>query len=214
MAEIYDLLRDDYTKRYCFLDAETCNLCLNECHNLPWQISMIRIEGEKETCFDYYIKWPEGITVSRDAAIITHYDQEKVNELGYSPEFVLGELDRELNEADIIAGHNLLGFDTYMVQVLYRKLGRKPYNIVPKVLDTFPVAKAIKLEIPFNKHKENFAAWQYRLYHRRAKGLKCGLGALGKEYEIDHDYATLHDALSDLHLNVKVWNKLKWQINL
>ena len=31
----------------------------------------------------------------------------------------------------------------------------------------------------------------------------------GKYYNIDHNYETLHDAINDLELNLKVWNKLK-----
>jgi len=212
--EIYDLLRDNKEKKYCFLDFETCNLCLNECHNLPWQLSMISVKGSERREFNYYIKWPGGMKVSQGAAIITRFNPGIIEERGMHPEFVLDELDRELNTADIIGGHNLLGFDTYMAQSFYRKCGRKPYNIVPKVLDTFPIAKAIKLSIPFNKETDDFAAWQYRLYHKIQRGLKCSLGALGKEYGIEHDYENLHDAINDLNLNIKLWDKLKWQINL
>lgn len=214
MSEIYELLRNNKTKKYCFLDFETANLALHECHNLPWQASMIISRGgEIEKEFDFYIKWPQGLKMSAESARITHFNPKKIEELGQAPEFVLSELDRELNSADIIAGHNLLGFDIYMVQLMYRILGQKPINPTNKILDTFPIAKAIKLEIPYNK-EESFAAWQYRLYHHRARGLKCSLIALGKEYDINHDYSTLHDSLSDLHLNLKIWNKLKHQIDI
>jgi len=37
---------------------------------------------------------------------------------------------------------------------------------------------------------------------------------LGKENGIEHDYESLHDAINDLDLNLKVWNKLKWQIEV
>ena len=47
----------------------------------------------------------------------------------------------------------------------------------------------------------------------RKKGLKTSLGALGKSYLIDHDYEKLHDALVDLELNSKVWDKIKLQID-
>jgi hypothetical protein len=40
------------------------------------------------------------------------------------------------------------------------------------------------------------------------------LTALGKENGIEHDYEKLHDAINDLDLNLKVWNKLKWQIEV
>ena len=48
---------------------------------------------------------------------------------------------------------------------------------------------------------------------KRVKGVKTNLTALGKEYNIDHNYDKLHDALVDLELNLKVWNKLKWKLN-
>jgi hypothetical protein len=175
---------------------------------------MISLQGNNRKEFNYYIKWPGGIKVSADAARITRYNPKIIEEYGVSPEFALREFHREAMNADIIAGHNFLGFDNYMIGILYRLLDQQPYNITSKILDTFPIAKAIKLNIPFNKESDNFAAWQYRLYHKIKKGLRCSLGALGKEYNIDHDYTTLHDALSDLDLNIKVWNKLKWQINL
>ena len=47
----------------------------------------------------------------------------------------------------------------------------------------------------------------------RKKGLRTSLGALGKSNNIQHDYANLHDALVDLELNIKVWDKLKYQID-
>lgn len=46
------------------------------------------------------------------------------------------------------------------------------------------------------------------------KGVKTNLTALGKEYGIDHDYDNLHNALVDLDLNLKIWNKIKWQVEI
>lgn len=214
MSEIYPLLRHDKEKEYCFIDTETCNLCLHECHNLPWQISILSVKaGKIIDTYDFLIKWPKGINVSKEAAIITHYNPKLVEEKGVSPQTALEILDYKLNASDIIAGHNILGFDAYMIQAFYRENGKKPFNIIPKALDTFPIAKAIKLNIGYSRN-EDFAAWQYRLYHYRAKGLKCSLGALGKEYEIEHQYENLHDSLSDLKLNTKLWDKLKFQIEI
>lgn len=42
------LLRFDKTKNIVFIDCETFNLCLNFCHNLPWQIAMIKSQGDKK----------------------------------------------------------------------------------------------------------------------------------------------------------------------
>jgi len=46
------------------------------------------------------------------------------------------------------------------------------------------------------------------------KGIKTNLTSLGKEYNIDHEYDKLHNAIVDLRLNLKVWNKLKYQIEI
>ena len=43
-----DFLRFDKEKEYVFIDCETLNLCLNSCHNLPWQIAMIKAVGNKK----------------------------------------------------------------------------------------------------------------------------------------------------------------------
>jgi len=43
-----DFLRFDKEKEYVFIDCETLNLCLNSCHNLPWQIAMIKAVGDKK----------------------------------------------------------------------------------------------------------------------------------------------------------------------
>ena len=51
-------------------------------------------------------------------------------------------------------------------------------------------------------------------YHKRKKGIRTNLTALGKEFDIDVDYDNLHDAVNDLMLNIEVWNKLKWQIDV
>ena len=55
--------------------------------------------------------------------------------------------------------------------------------------------------------------FQIKMLNFRKKGMRTALGALGKSHGIQHDYAKLHDALVDLELNIKVWDKLKYQID-
>jgi DNA polymerase III alpha subunit (gram-positive type) len=208
------LLRYDKDKTYCLIDCETCNLGLNEQLNLPFQVSILKARGNDILQeFDFYIKWPEVLKMSKRSAEMTGYDPQIIKEKGVEPEIVLNIIDKELKEADFILGHNILGFDIYIIQSLYRKLNKNFYNFLPKLLDTFPIAKAIKLEIPYNKG-DNFTAFQYRLYHFRAKGIKCSLSALGKEYHVPHDYEKLHNSLYDIQLNWKVWNQIKYLIEI
>lgn len=203
------IIQEKKNTRYCFFDAETENLTLHEVNNKPWQISFVIVENSgivKE--YDYYVKWPEGLNVSEGAARATRFNPDIIEQKGVAPESFFDALDYELNESDYIVGHNILGFDAYMIMAYYRKLGKKPFNIYPKSIDTFSLAKGWKTEnLP--KRGDNFTAWQLRMYHKRVKGLKLSLGALGREFEIPHDYENLHNSLCDLSLNVKVFNRLK-----
>ena len=81
------------------------------------------------------------------------------------------------------------------------------------MLDTNCLAKGVKFGLKFNP-KESLLAYQYKLLHKRKKGVRTNLKALGKEYEIDFDEEKLHEALYDLELNINVWNKLKWMIEV
>ena len=84
---------------------------------------------------------------------------------------------------------------------------------MPKFIDTNCVAKGVKMGLSYAPN-DDLLAYQYKMYHKKQKGLKTNLTALGKEFEIGHDYDNLHNAIVDLKLNLKIWNKLKWQIEI
>ena len=84
-------------------------------------------------------------------------------------------------------------------------------HLMTKIIDTNCIAKGVKLGVPYGPESD-FLSYQYRMYHTRKRGLKTRLGGLGVEFNIEHDYDKLHDALVDLELNLKIWNKLKWQL--
>ena len=86
-------------------------------------------------------------------------------------------------------------------------------HIAPKMIDTNCLAKGVKLGLRLASN-ESLLAYQYKLLHIRKRGVRTNLKALGKEYEIDFDENKLHEALYDLELNIKVWNKLKWMIEI
>lgn len=198
--------------RLCFMDMETLNLALHECHNLPWQIAMIIMEGNRIVDkFNFLVKWPFPVECSKGAAEKNHYDADEIAKNGLPPEEVFEAFDRELNKADYICGHNLVSSDAYWSQCFYRMNKEKPFNIYPKMLDTHCILKGIKLE-QLPKPNEDPTAWQIRMYHTRKKGLKTQLELMGKEFNIEHDYSKLHDALCDLELNVKVFDQIRYQI--
>lgn len=216
MSEIFDLIRNDKDKIFCMADFETESLCLNECRNKPFQISMLKVKNnEIIEEFDFYIKWKQGLNMSSGAAAITRFDPNIILEKGIPPEEVMEVYDKEIRAADYVVGHNISGFDIYINNIFYRLLKKPIYNFIPKMIDTLALAKGIKGNIPFNKENDDFISWQYRAINKKLpKTMKCGLGALGKEFKIEHDENSLHSSLSDIRLNKLVFDKLKYQINI
>ena len=208
------LLRFDKSKELVFIDCETFNLCLHSCHNLPWQISMLKVKGDKSIDErDFYVKWETDLEISEDAARITKYNPKDMEKKGVAPEGILPTVMDWLDNADYVVGHNILGFDLYLIRDFYKYMGKDYKHLVPKMIDTNCIARGIKGEVPYDGEMD-FTAYQYKIYHTRFKKIKSNLTWLGKEFNIDHDYDNLHNAIVDLKLNLKVWNKLKWQVQI
>ena len=208
------LLRFRKDKKLVFIDCETYNLCLNFCHNVAWQISMISTDGTyKKDERDFYIKWDTPFKISDDAKRITRYNESFVNKNGKEPKDVFPIIKKWLDGADYIVGHNIIGFDIYLIKEMYKMFGEDYKHLVPKLIDTNCIARGVKMEISY-KPEEDFTEYQYRIVNTRRKGVRSSLTALGKEFNIDHDYDKLHNAIVDLELNLKVWNKLKYALEL
>ena len=208
------LLRYNKDKTFVFIDLETFNLCLNFCHNLPWQVGMIKAKGDFKTdSKNFYIHWDTDLKISQDAARITRYDHKKVEREGLKIKDAFPTIKDWLDHADYIIGHNTIGFDIYLIKEYYKSMGCNWHHLINKFIDTNAVARGIKYGIPYNS-KESLTEYQYKIYHTKRKNIKSSLTALGKENGIEHDYDKLHDAINDLDLNLKVWNKLKWQIEV
>jgi DNA polymerase III epsilon subunit-like protein len=209
-----NFLRFDKTKKYLWCDVETENLCLHQSFNVPWQIGMILVEGLtiKES-HNIYIKWPN-IRMSKDAARITGYDQKVIDKKGIAPEEALDIFEKQYNNSDVFAGHNILGFDIFVVEG-WRKLLGKPATPIAsekEIIDTLCLAKAIHKDI---KKPDNITPliFQIKMLNERVKGSKLKLSDLAKKYDIEMDEAKLHDADYDLQLNIQIWDKMKYEIN-
>ena len=208
------LLRFDKEKTFVFIDFETENLCLNFRHNIPWQMAMLKAKGdEKFDERDILIEWDRKLNVSPEAAKITRFSQDKYDKLKKPHDKVFKLMENWLEEADYIVGHNVLGFDLYLILEYYKKMGKDGSHLTDKVIDTYALAKAYKLgsEKPSDASLIEF---QYQLMSIRKRGLGGSLKAMGENFDIEHDYSKLHDALVDLELNLKVWNKLKWMLDI
>ena len=210
-----ELLRYDKDKEFLFIDCETFNLCLNECHNLPWQIAMIKYKGNKIIkSWDINIKWDTHLKIGEEAARITRFNKKDYEKKAIDHSQAFSIISEQLDSCDFVAGHNLLGFDIYLIKSYYKKMGRCYKHLVDKVIDTLSLAKGIKFGIPYKKEECSLIEYQYKMCHTFKKGVRANLAALGKENDIEHNYDKLHDALVDLELNIKVWDKLKWRIEI
>ena len=209
------LLRFDKEKTYCFIDCETENLCLSAEHNLSWQIAMIKAAGdEKLDEKDFYVKWDRELSVSAEAARITGFDRKSYLAKAIHIDEVFPTIDDWLTNCDFIVGHNILGFDFYLIRDMYLRVNKPYAHLLSKVIDTNSIARGVKGGVQFRKGEETFTEYQYKMSHKRTKGLRTSLKFLGKEFKIEHDYDNLHNALVDLELNLKIWNKLKWQMEI
>ena len=208
------LIRFDEDKTFVFIDCETENLCLNSFNNLPWQIAMIKAKGGQILdSKDYYVGWDRDVNVSVEAARITRFNPVDYDKRKIKFEEIFPTIEDWLDNADYIVGHNILGFDIYLIKDFYNYVGKDYRHLMSKIIDTNSIARGIKFELPY-RTSENFLEYQYKLVHERRKGIKTNLTALGKEFQIEHDYDRLHDALVDLELNLKVWNQLKYQLEM
>ena len=128
------LLRYNKDEEFVFIDCETFNLCLNFAHNLPWQISMIKVKGDEVVAFkDFYIKWDTHLKIGEEAARITRYSQKKMDQKGVAPENVYPTIKDWLDNADHIVGHNILGFDIYLIKGLYEYMNDDYKPLVKKI---------------------------------------------------------------------------------
>jgi DNA polymerase III epsilon subunit-like protein len=209
-------LRFNKKAKIAFIDVETFNLALNFQFNRPWQIAVLKVEGEmvlEEV--DVMIKWDDcKFKIGAGAAAVTRFNQERFDSLAISPDEAFQKFWHVLQWADHIIMHNGLRFDIYLLKGFTEYMGEDWSFIMPKIIDTKAVAQGIKLNRPYNPAQDNWMEYQYRMANDFTKGIKTSLTVLGKENGIEHDYANLHNALVDLHLNLKVWNKLKFQLEL
>jgi hypothetical protein len=211
------LLRFRTDVRYAFVDLETFNLCLHFQQNRPWQVGVLDVVGEKIVgAHDVRVVWPDAphLKVGREAAIITRFDEAHHLTLAVNPKPAFDRFWPILKKADYIVMHNGLKFDLYLLKGYAEMMGVDWKWIVPKIIDTKAIAQGYKLNYQYNAKKEPLIEYQYRMANNFARGVKTRLEVLGKEFEIEHNYDLLHDAIVDLELNLKVWNRLKTLVEI
>ena len=210
-------------KKFLFIDFETFNLNHHSDFNLPWQVGLIFLETNggpngkiknRELCrHDLYLKWDTDLQIGEEARKITGYTEKRFQQRCIPQEKAFETVYDLVEKCDYIVGHNVLGFDIYLLRNWYKAHGKKYDQLPYKVLDTFAMAKSIGLNYGYKSAECSLLDFQLKMINIRKKGLRTSLGALGKSYNIQHDATKLHDALADLELNIKIWEKLKYEID-
>lgn len=207
-----ELLRFNKKQKYLIFDTETEHL--NLISSRPWQVAWIVAQGDKILeKHDVYIYW-KNLKISDGAAKVTGFSMSDYERRATPNNEAWESFSSYLYDDQYkIVGHNLLGFDVYMVNS-WRKSRKMPsdYSFVDRIIDTNSLAKAIEKNIPIDK--DNFLAWQYKVISFREKGLKTSQSALLKKYNIPHDPKRLHDALYDITMNYEIFKKQLYDIEL
>lgn len=220
------LLRHNKRKKYVPFDLETEGLNLLD--SRPWQCSWLLCQGEEVLEEHDRFIWWDDLRISREAARVTRFDIDHYKNRrdgtyridgrivqAESPKVVYEDFEEYLYGKYSLVGQNLLGFDVYVVET-WKKLIKqiKDYSFVNRIFDTRALAIAIAKEAKFEKDRDNFLAWQYRMIGWRDRKTKVSLGALLKQYEIEHDPKKLHDGLYDIGMNYKVFRRQLQNIEL
>lgn len=213
---VNNLLRDNKEQKYILFDTESENLRLLG-KNRAWQISYLIAEGDKIKEFKDHYLWWDDLEVSDGAAKVTGFDYNKYKEKAKPPGPILEELNSYLyNPEYIVMGHNLMGFDVYVLQNSMKSLDKNfknDWSYLDRLIDTMSVAKMVKLGVTECK-RENWRREMFRFGDYFEKNMKVSITAMAKEFEIDFDPEKLHNSLYDIEINWKIWQKLKYLIDI
>ena len=223
-----DLLRFKDDSKFLFFDYETYNLNLNIRNqlNFVWQAAFISRHGKEVEEYDFLVNYENDThDIGEAADRITGYSRRRVarydnrtpkqerEQFGTDFEEFFVKQKELIDWCDYLVGHNTIGFDIPLLFSMYDIMGESTDGIMDKVIDTNCIARA-SLSGKKKQDSSSLIEFQMKVYNCRMKGIRSSLGLLAKNYKIEHDYENLHDALVDLQLNAKVWDKLKFELDI
>ncbi len=206
------LLRYKKNQRYIVFDTETEGLNLR--YSRPWQLSFIEAVGPKVVkSHDLFIDF-EDLSPSEGAAKITNFSWNTYNKKKRDKLEVLNFFDKFLYDPNyLIVGHNVLGYDIYIHNVLRLACGKpSDYSYIDRVIDTNCLSKAYRSGMKTVDGSR--ILWQYKWLNFFKRGLKTNQAAMLKEFGIEFDKNRLHDGMYDVEKNFELFNKLIYNIEI
>jgi DNA polymerase III epsilon subunit-like protein len=190
---------------------------LNLKYSRPWQLSYLVCEGNKIIEEKDEFIWWDDLNINPEAQRICGFNYENYkSKCKISKEEILKRFDEILYDKEYsVIGHNILGYDVFIHNVLRRACGFKTdYSYVDRVIDTLCMSKAYKENDLKKTNGENILSWQYKWLTYVKRGLKTNLGAMAKELDIPFDETKAHDGLYDIKINFEVYNKLIYKLEI
>mgnify|MGYP003114680620 CR=1 FL=1 len=206
------LLRYKKNQKYIIFDTETEGLNLR--YSRPWQLSFIEAVGPKIVkSHDLFIDF-EDLSPSEGAAKITNFSWNTYNKKKRDKLQVLNFFDKFLYDQNyLIVGHNVLGYDIYIHNVLRLACGKpSDYSYIDRVIDTNCLSKAYRSGMKTVDGSR--ILWQYKWLNFFKRGLKTNQAAMLKEFGIEFDKNRLHDGMYDVEKNFELFNKLIYNIEI
>lgn len=194
----------------CF-DFETENLNLYS--TKPWQLAYIVFDRfENIIKKDLFLDWHD-INVSEGAEKATRFDiREYRNSKKLSDaKTAIEEFNKELESADLVVGHNIIGFDMSVYNSTCARLGIKPVDFCHKVRDTLSLFRGYKLDRPINEGDDAFKYCMRMNFFVPKEARKRGfstLTAMAKFFGIHLEEGKMHDALYDVAINVETFRQI------
>lgn len=208
------MLRHEFDKTFLVLDFETERANTIGEYNKIWEVGLLstKLNGP-QTDLSFYIKWSD-LNISKEAAIITGYNEDRVKEHGLTPVEGFGRLQKALQNHDYVIGQNIFNFDWMVYMGFCRMMGEKRVDLEKKVLDTLCLGKAIQNEIPFRQDM-NIFDFQCSMVSLRSRNQGLSLGAMAKKYDVDYDSSKHHkEAFYDCKVTWDIFKKQIWKLEI
>lgn len=206
------LLRFKRDQKYIVFDFETEGLNLR--YSRPWQLGIIEAQyATVKNSHDIYIDFDD-MNVSKEAAKITNFSLSTYNKRKKNKEKVLDFFDKFVYDPNyLLIGHNVLGFDIYIHNVLRQACGKvTDYSYTDRIIDTNCLSKAYRMGL--KTVDGNRTLWQYKLNNYIKRGMKTRQEIMLKEFDIEFEKDKLHDAIYDGEMTLKLFHKLIWNIEI
>ncbi len=215
------LLRFATEQKWLVFDFESTGLNLYE--SLPWELSyaVCSLKNGIESTHTYMIRWSQ-FRITEMLAYKTHFDKARYDAEAKDPREVWELFSPLLYSPEYRSmGHNLLGFDAYMIAIWRRLMGLAPDHswigggAQWPLIDTLCLSKAYRKGwTPDASSPDALLGWEYKCESFYEKGMKTRLGAMCDEFKIDYDDNLAHSSLYDIQRNWLVGKELFWKVEI